>query len=140
MEDKYGFLPMPKLDELQEEYYSNTNRFINTMAILPSSIQDVEAAGLIVEALAAVSQFTSLDKQYDTVLLNRKAVDAQSKENLKTIVESSFYDMGYVLNPANISFEIRDAIYMNRELGSTFASLRQPVEEWLEVYAELYLD
>ncbi len=140
MEDQYGFLPMPKLDEAQEEYCSNTNRFINTMALLPTSVQQPEKIGAVIEALAAVSQFTSLDKQYDTVLLNRRAVDAESKENLKTIVESSFYDMGYVLNPANISYEIRDAIYMNRELGSTFASLRDPVERALQEYADRFAD
>ena len=140
MEDKYGFLPMPKLDESQEEYYSNTNRFINTMALLPTSVQEPEKIGAVIEALAAVSQFTSLDKQYDTVLLNRRAVDADSKENLKIIVESSLYDMGYVLNPANISYQIRDAIYKNFELGSVFASLRDPVEAALEEYASRFAD
>lgn len=140
MEDQYGFLPMPKLDEAQEEYCSNTNRYINTMALLPSSVQDPEMMGAVIEALAAVSQFTSLDKQYDTVLLNRKAVDEQSKENLKTIVESSFYDMGYVLDPAEVSKSILNAIRDDKELGPIFASLRDPVNAALEEYAEKFQD
>lgn len=140
MDDQYGFLPMPKLDEAQEEYYSNTNRYINTFALLPASVQDPETMGAVIEALAAVSQFTSLDKQYDTVLLNRKAVDAQSKENLKTIVESSCYDLGYVLDPESIMSSIRSAIFQNTELGSIFASLRDPVKAKLEEYAEKFQD
>ena len=138
MEDQYGFLPMPKLDEAQEEYYSNTNRYINTFALLPASVQEPEKMGAVIEALAAVSQFTSLDKQYDTVLLNRKAVDAQSKENLKIIVESSCYDLGYVLDPEGIMSTIRTAIFKNQELGSIFASLRDPVEAALEEFADKF--
>lgn len=139
MEDKYGIVPMPKYDSAQEEYYSNTNKYLNTMALIPTSVQDTALVGNVVEALAALSQVTSLDKQYETVLLNRQALDAESKENLQLVVESSFYDWGYVLDPASVSTEIRLAMKGGTtELGPIFASLRDAVTTELEKVAEMY--
>lgn len=143
MEDKYGIVPLPKYDEDQEEYYSNTNKYINTMALVPSSVVDTETVGLVVESLAAVSQYTSLDKQYETVLLNRQALDAESKANLQLVVESSFYDWGYVLDPAKLADNIRLTMKGTSgidEFGSFFASIREPVAAELEEKAELFQD
>lgn len=140
MDDKYGIVPLPKYDAEQEDYYSNTNKFINTMALIPSSVRDTAMVGMITEALAAVSQVTSLDKQYETVLLNRQALDAESKANLKLVVESSAYDWGYVLDPAGLATTIKSAMkgQTTSELGPTFASIRSQVDKVLEEIAEKY--
>lgn len=139
MEDPYGIVPLPKYDASQEEYYSNTNKYFNTMALIPSSVNDTESVGLLVEVLAAVSQYTSLDKQYDTVLLNRKALDAESKANLQLVVESSMYDWGYMVDPAGFGTTVRLAMCGQKnitEFGSTFASLRDAIKTEMDAIAE----
>lgn len=110
MADKYGIVPMPKYDLNQTDYISNANRSISTMAVFPISIRDTKMVGMITEALAGVSQYTSLDKQYDTVLLLRQALDEQSKRNLQLVVESVSYDWGYVFDIGKVKSVIADAI------------------------------
>ena len=137
-EDTYGIVPMPKYSDDQEEYVSITNKFINTMALLPTSIRDNDKVGEIVEALCAVSLYTSLDKQYETVMLNRQAQDAQSKKYLQMVVASSAYDWVYILNPAGLYDSIKSAIRNGGELASTFAAVRDQVDAELESFMELY--
>ena len=128
MKDRYGIVPMPMLDEDQESYISNANRSISTMAVFPRSVYDTEKVGLIVEALAAVSQYTSLDKQYDTVLLSRQALDAQSKKNLQLVVESVSYDWGYAYDIGRLKTIVASAI-LNGSTGvaDEYASIRDLV-------------
>jgi hypothetical protein len=143
MEDRYGIVPLPKYDEEQESYYSNTNKYVNTMALIPTSVVDTDTTGLIIETLAAVSQYTSLDKQYDVVLLNRKALDAESKANLQLVVESSSYDWAYVLNPAGMSDQIRLTMRGKTDItdfAPYFASVREPVQAALDEVSEMFAD
>lgn len=123
MTDKYGIVPMPKYDSYQTEWYSNANRFISTMALLPSSITDIQNVGLIVEALAMASQYTSLDKQYEQVLLNRQALDAQSKASLMIVVESTTYDLCYAFDMASMATSLRNnVIKVGKPYGSFYAA------------------
>jgi len=128
MENRYGIVPMPKLDRDQEGYISNANRSISTMAVFPRGVQDTEKVGLIVEAIAAVSQYTSLDKQYDTVLLSRQALDAQSKRNLQLVVESVSYDWGYAYDIGRLKTIVADAILKGSTgVADEYASIREVV-------------
>lgn len=141
MEDKYGIVPLPKYDDDQEHYYSNTNKYVNTMALIPTSVKNTSMVGNIVEAMAAVSQVTSLDKQYDTVLLHRQALDAQSKASLQLVVEASSYDWIYVLDPASVSTQIRLAMKGesgSKEFSSFFASVREPVQSALDELEQMH--
>ena len=138
MEQEYGIAPMPKYDQLQEEYYSNANRYISTMAIVPSSVADTERTGLIIEAMAATSQYSSLQKQYETILLLRQAKDSQSKQSLITVVESTVYDWGYVFDFGSVSTTMRDIIRYGKSYASEFASLRGQAESALNEMLKNY--
>ncbi len=139
MEDAYGIVPVPKYDEDQENYISNANCHISTMALLPTSIVDTHAAALVVEAMAAVSQYTSLDKQYEQVLLNRQALDAQSKNCLRTVVESVSYDWLYMYDMAGLGSTVRDRLRVGEsDFSSLFASYVDQVEDELEKLKEVF--
>jgi hypothetical protein len=133
MEDKYGIVPMPKYDEDQENYISNANRSISTMAVFPITVRDTKMAGLITEALAAVSQYTSLDKQYDTVLLLRQALDEKSKRNLQLVVESVSYDWGYVFDVGQLKTLIAKTILSRSDgIADDYESIRDVVRDDLD--------
>jgi hypothetical protein len=132
MQDAYGIVPMPKYDEYQEALYSNANRYISTMALLPSSIVDIDNVGLIVEGMAMTSQYTSLDKQYEQVLLNRQALDAQSKASLMAVVESTTYDLCYAFDMAGMPIGLRDIIKKGGSYASFYATYEGPLEKALE--------
>ena len=132
MTDNYGIVPMPKYDDLQESLYSNANRFISTFAMLPSSIGDIDSVALIVEALAMASQYTSLDKQYEQVLLNRQALDAQSKASLIAVVESTTYDMCYAFNLATMAERLRSVVNSGGSYASFYAQYEKSLPAALE--------
>lgn len=136
MQDAYGIVPMPKYDEYQEALYSNANRYISTMALLPSSIIDIDNVGLIVEGMAMTSQYTSLDKQYEQVLLNRQALDAQSKASLMAVVESTTYDLCYAFDMAGMPMSLRDIIKKGGNYASFYASVEGALEKALETFLE----
>lgn len=140
MDDKYGIVPMPKYDEDQENYISNANRSISTMAVFPITVRDTKMAGLITEALAAVSQYTSLDKQYDTVLLLRQALDEKSKRNLQLVVESVSYDWGYVFDVGQLKTLIAKTILSRSDgIADDYESIRDVVRDDLnELVAKFY--
>ncbi|MBQ7338483.1 MAG: hypothetical protein IJW40_08540 [Clostridia bacterium] len=135
MEDAYGIAPLPKYDEYQEEYYANANRYIGTFALIPISVQDTDNVGLITEALAMASQYTSLDKQYEQVLLNRQALDAQSKASLIEVVESTTYDLCYAFGFQDMAYGLRSVVTNGSAYASFYAlydnSLPKTLEEFL---------
>ncbi|MBQ7338482.1 MAG: hypothetical protein IJW40_08535 [Clostridia bacterium] len=132
MEDEYGIVPMPKYSEYQKELYSNANRYISTMVLLPSSITDINNVGLIVEGLAMTAQYTSLDKQYEQVLLNRQALDAQSKASLIAVVESTTYDLCYAFDMAGMPDSLRKIIKSGGQYASLYATYEGALETALE--------
>ncbi|MBQ7338481.1 MAG: hypothetical protein IJW40_08530 [Clostridia bacterium] len=138
MEDEYGIVPMPKYDSYQETFYSNANRYISTMALLPSSIVDIDNVGLIIEGMAMTSQYTSLDKQYEQVLLNRQALDAQSKASLITVVESTTYDLCYAFDMAGMPERLRPVIKSAGSYASFYAGYESQLESALEDFMEHY--
>lgn len=139
MQDRYGIVPMPKYNEQQQDYVSNANRYISTMAVFPYTVRDTAKVGLIVEAMAALSQYTSLDKQYEKVLLSRQALDAQSKKNLQLVVESISYDWGYVFDIGRVNSLIASAILNGAEgVADDYATIRDVVQNDLEALIEKF--
>ena len=134
MTDPYGFAPTPKLDESQEEYYTHTNRFISTMAIIPISVEDTTNAGLITEALAMASRYTSMEAQYENVMLNRQAKDDNAEEVLRMLVESSNFDLCHAFSLAGLYGEMINVINGSSSKGysTVYASLEDKLNTELE--------
>ena len=134
MTDPYGFAPTPKLDEDQEEYYTHTNRFISTMAIIPISVKDTTNAGLITEALATASRYTSMEAQYENVMLNRQAKDDNAEDVLKMLVESSNFDLCHAFSLGGLYGEMISVINgaSNKSYSTVYASLEDKLNTELE--------
>ena len=138
MTDEYGIVPMPKYDEDQTEYYSNANRYISTMVLFPSSIADIDSVGLIAEALAMTSKYTSLDAQYEQVLLNRQALDGQSKASLMAVVESTSYDLCYALDFGGIVGPLSSLIFKGGAYASFYETYIGKLDSALDAFLEHY--
>ncbi|MBQ7378827.1 MAG: hypothetical protein IJW70_03995 [Clostridia bacterium] len=136
MSDPYGFAPTPKLDEDQQDYYTHTNRFISTMAIIPISVQDTTNAGLITEALATASLYTSMEAQYENVMLSRQARDDNASAVLKMLVESSNFDLCHAFDLAGLYAEMIDVINgtSDKSYSTVYASLEDKMNTELEEF------
>ena len=95
--DDYGIIPLPKLDENQQQYKSMVGGFHSVLAV-PKTCKDTEFVGTLVEALSAESWKTITPTLYEIALKTRYLRDNESKETMDIIIENVVFDFGYVYN------------------------------------------
>ncbi len=94
MEDLYGILPHPLLNEEQEAYSSLVWVHHDASLGIPMHVTDPEMCAIILEAMSWESYYTVYPVFYDTILLNRAAKDEDSKRMLEVIFDARSYDPG----------------------------------------------
>ncbi len=94
-EDEYGVLPLPKWNENQKEYKTQSYGE-HTVSAIPKTVKDLEYVGTIVEALSAESYKTVTPTLYEIALKTRYLRDSESKEVLDIVINSRLFDFGYV--------------------------------------------
>ena len=92
MEDDFTILPMPKYDEAQESYMSRT--YDATFYMIPTTQDDVEFSGAVLDALSMVGYYDMLPVYVETVLQGKIARDEKSQEYLQLCFDTRTIDMG----------------------------------------------
>ena len=101
MEEEYGILPLPKLDESQE--YATTMQYNNATAVaVLTSTSSTERAGVILEAMGAASSETLTVAFYEKVLTRKRVRDSESAAMLDLIFRNKVVDTALLYNWANI--------------------------------------
>jgi len=97
MEQDFGVMPLPKLDEAQGDYAHNVHKTA-CMVGVPNSLGDDEAAfaGFVLESMAAESRNWLVPAYYTTALEGKFMRDEESKDMLDIILRTRRYDLGYV--------------------------------------------
>lgn len=111
MDDAYGIIPFPKLDEDQENYYSIAHDIISIMC-LPVNCQKVEVSSAVLESLAYLGYKDVLPSYYETLLKAKYARDAKSAQMIELIRENFITDIAYVYGDAfnNMGYACRQMI------------------------------
>jgi predicted nucleic acid-binding protein len=142
MDGDFGFLPCPKYDELQEEYYSWITWHALT-AVMPNIASDIEKSGLITEALAYESMFTIREPFYGNLLNIKIARDDEDVKMLNLILNSKAYD----LDSANVVSGINSGVFnmmwdilSKREftVASSWEKIKGSAEGKLEKFLEAF--
>ena len=96
MESKYGVLPIPKLDEDQENYSSLVWVHHDCVLGIPAAVPeaDREMVSVILEHMNYLSYYTVFPNFYDTVLLTKSTHDEDSKRMLEIVFETRSFDPG----------------------------------------------
>ena len=86
MKDKYGILPIPKLDESQQTYFSHAHDQFCSIAV-PNTVQEnrLEAIGATLEYFAYQSRDVVLPAYYEVTLKSKYFADEESGEMLDLI-------------------------------------------------------
>jgi len=92
MNFNFGYVPFPKADEGQGEYYSVTG-FPFTMWSIPEVCTDKERAAYVMEALGSASYRTVQPEIYDSIKY-RGSDEAINVDMFNIIMESRVYDLG----------------------------------------------
>lgn len=103
MDDDYGVIPYPKLDEEQESYYTHMLGRTGTF-FLPLTLSDdkKEVVGYVVDVLSAYSYQYLRPAIYDVSLSEKGIRDEQSAEMLELIMDSRKYDFSMFLESSGL--------------------------------------
>ncbi len=92
MEADFGILPVPKLTEDQDKYYSMLQAGNATAYSIPVTVSDPERSALILEALCEGSTGTLLPAYYENTLVRKASRDTESGDMLDLIFENRIID------------------------------------------------
>ena len=130
MEDSFGILPLPKLDENQEEYYAWMNYDTPTL-IIPATNSNHERTGAILDALSYLSYKDVLPAYYKVRVSQKSLRNDDSIEMLDIIRHSLYYDASRTYG---WSEELVNAIHNavingDNNVASIIAAKKSAVEE-----------
>lgn len=117
MEQDFGLLPTPKLDQAQEKYYSTMSIWNNGAIYIPVTNSNTERTGIIIEALSAESMYTLTPAYYDLSLKTKFTRDDESAAMLDIIFKNRVIDMGATYNFGSLS----DIVLNGKEFSSEYA-------------------
>ncbi|MBE6611221.1 MAG: extracellular solute-binding protein [Ruminococcaceae bacterium] len=90
----FGIVPIPKLDENQEQYHSMLASYGTLMTTIPKSCSDPERAGKVLDMLAYESNICMIEPYYDTYLTQKGVRDEDSADMLQLIRETRTLNIG----------------------------------------------
>ncbi len=93
MEADFGILPLPKYDEIQENYYSFPTGAWCDCVMVPSTNKDLEQAGYVLEAMGYYSQQYVTPAFIETTVLDKSMRDEDSEKMVNLILENMVYDI-----------------------------------------------
>ena len=120
MDKDFGILPIPKLDENQDDYYTDVISHTGCLMCVPINASDSHRTSHILEAICAESKYTTMPAYYDITLKTKMARDEDSAEMLEIIFTNRVWDLGEIANYGGFS---GDLIHMSMKNDSNLASL-----------------
>ena len=137
MEDDYGIVPIPKFDEAQKDYLAYVNAASN-LAMIPSSAENPERAGLLTDALAAGAYDTVTPSLYEIITKSRNVRDEESAEMVSIITSNIVYDTFYLNLLDGYSILQERLTAKSESIASALESKRSAAEKSLEKLVEAY--
>lgn len=130
MEDSFGILPLPKLDETQENYCAWMNYDTPTL-IVPTTNSKLERTGAILDALSYLSYKDVLPAYYKVRVSQKSLRNDDSIEMLGIIRDSLYYDASLTYGwTADLAQSIRGAVIKgDSSVSSIIAANKDSVSE-----------
>ncbi len=101
MEDDFGAVPYPKLDEEQEQYYSRVVNY-SSLTYIPVTNNKLELTSAILEYMAFLSYRELIPAFYDVILTVKTNRDFETEEMVDIVRESARFMDENIMTSANI--------------------------------------
>jgi hypothetical protein len=144
MKDSYAILPYPKWDESQEMFLTNIYDQYSAFSV-PKTVYDddqLEFAGIIIEALNAESYKQVYPAFYDIALKNKYTEDEDSARMVDIIMEGANMDFSYMFGETNmqrIPYLFRDCINNKKlDIASEYATKQKSLSVSIEKLYTFY--
>jgi len=95
MEDNFGIIPMPKLNETQESYTAYTHDGSSTFSI-PTTNKNTAATAAFLEAMSAETYRTVTPAYFETAIKSKYSRDSETSQMLDTIISGIYLDYSYI--------------------------------------------
>lgn len=134
MEDDFGAVPYPKLDQEQESYYSRIVNF-SSLTYIPVTNTKLELTSAVLEYMAYLADRDLIPAYYDIILTVKTTRDVETEAMIDIIRESArFMDENYLTSGRIIQITESGS----NTLASNYASYGDSWEEKLEDIIEFW--
>lgn len=132
----YGILPLPKYDEAQEKYM--TNSWVGMMCLPTTTpVDNYEMIGVIMESMSYTGYTEITPLFYDNVLKAKLSRDEDSARMLDIILENTVYDLGCVFQ-TNIHPASFMANLINSQNENYMSQLQKQEKIMIKQYEKIY--
>jgi hypothetical protein len=138
MENDFGILPYPKLDENQDRYYNQVASWVCPGISVPTTNQDIDFTGYMLEALCRASGEILQPAYIDVNLMTKVTRDESSVEMLKLVLDSKRYDLAVSFNWGNLSDIIAKCAEDPSKFSSQLASKLKKTETDMAKTVEMF--
>lgn len=141
MEDDYGIVPYPRLDELQENYIS-FNLGCIYQAVMTSA-KDPSMSAAILEALNAESYKSVVPVLYEEALKGKYSRDATTAQMLDIVTKNLYFDFTFV-NDAQLgavcNYYFDSLVAKKNDCASLQKTRDKATKKSLEKFLAMYID
>lgn len=101
MKDDYGIIPMPKLDETQEDYNAFCHNGSTAFAI-PTTEDTPDTVAAFLEAMSAETYRVVTPAYFETALKGKYSRDDETSQMLDLIVDGIYLDITYIFSSVDV--------------------------------------
>lgn len=135
MKSDYLILPMPKYDEMQNDYHSYVNPWANAFVAIPST-SDPDFTGFITEALAYYSYKNIRPLAYDLTYKVKSSRDENSAEMLDIIFNTLYIDFNCIYNFGATNDALTNVLFGKQELASAMAAIQKKIDAEIDNFVK----
>ncbi|MBE6531832.1 MAG: hypothetical protein E7679_07105 [Ruminococcaceae bacterium] len=110
---EFGYLPFPKYDADQKEYYAPINVWNGSGVAVPGTVPDtkLDFVGFALQAMTEASTKTVYHAYYETKCKHQDSYDQLCADMLDIIFEHVVYDVGTIVDLGRTADDKRDGFY-----------------------------
>jgi len=138
MENDFGFLPLPKFDEVQESHHHSYS-YASPGVGIPITVKDPEENGAVLEALAYYGRTVLLPAYYEINLQTKITRDEDSPKMLDIIFDTGIVDLGYIYNFGGMREMFAQFVNNNANtFPSAYASLEVKIQTEIDKLVDTF--
>lgn len=143
MESSFSMLPLPKLDEKQEQYITPVNSIWCTALAIPVTSEDVERTGTILNAASAYSVDTVTTTLYELILGSKLIREETSLVMLDYVWANKQYCWGngyeWATPMENLLYDLyeQDTFMLASQLQTQSERLQTALDKFLQQFDDL---
>ncbi|NLB16305.1 MAG: ABC transporter substrate-binding protein [Clostridiales bacterium] len=137
----FGIVPIPKLNEIQQDYKIHYQANIGAAISIPLVVADQDLVGMVLEDCAYMSDQTVQPAYIETLLKGKFLRDDASEETMRIMLSSYYADLGFMLNGQGIDILTQLRTLVSKEstdVASKIAKLNTSYQKKLDKVIATY--